>query len=113
VPLPPAPAAPPAPPVPAVKTGVSIPASHAASNRKPAYPAMSRRYGEEGTVVLRVLVRADGTAGQVEIKKSSGYPALDESAKSAVETWRFNPATIDGKPVSEWYEQAIPFTLQN
>lgn len=63
--------------------------------------------------MLRVLVKADGTAGSVEIKNSSGYPLLDDSARTTVQTWRFNPATVDGKPVAEWYQVAIPFTLQN
>lgn len=63
--------------------------------------------------MLRVLVNADGTAGAVEIRNSSGYPLLDESAKSTVQTWRFKPATVDGKPVAEWYQLSIPFTLQN
>lgn len=106
---PPVPAAPPAP----AKTTVSIPASYAASNRKPVYPAMSRRYEEQGTVVLRVLVKADGTAGQIDIKSSSGYPLLDESAQAAVQGWRFQPATRDGKPVADWFLIPIPFTLQN
>ncbi len=107
----PSPAAPVA--APPVKTGVSIPASYAASNRKPAYPSRSRKLEEEGTVMLRVLVKDDGTAGTVEIKSSSGYPLLDESAKTAVQTWRFNPATSDGKPVSEWFLVPIPFKLQS
>ena len=63
--------------------------------------------------MLRVQVRADGTAGAVEIKSSSGYPLLDESARSTVQAWRFKPATVDGKPVTEWYQLAVPFTLQN
>ncbi|MDB5727234.1 MAG: fhaB [Noviherbaspirillum sp.] len=74
---------------------------------------MSRRYEEQGTVVLRVLVKSDGTAGAVEIKSSSGYPLLDESAKATVRTWRFNPATSDGQPIAEWYQVPIPFKLQN
>lgn len=64
-------------------------------------------------MVLRVLVKADGTAGAVEILTSSGYPLLDESARTTVQTWRFKPATIDGKPVAEWYQVPIPFKLQN
>ncbi|HJV81241.1 TonB family protein [Noviherbaspirillum sp.] len=104
-----APAAVPGPPV---KTSASD-AAYASSNRVPPYPRLSRMNDEQGTVLLRVLVRADGTAGMVEIKKSSGYPLLDESARSTVQTWRFKPATLDGKPVSEWYQVAIPFTLQN
>lgn len=101
-----------APPAPA-KTSVYVSAEYAASNPKPVYPAMSRRYGEEGTVILRVLVKADGTAGQVEIRSSSGYPLLDKSARAAVQGWRFHPATTDGKPVADWFLISIPFKLRN
>jgi protein TonB len=111
----PTPAAPPAPAAPAapVHTGVSIPASYAATNRPPVQPPRSIRNGEEGSVMLRVQVLADGSAGQVEIAKSSGFPMLDEAAKSAVQSWRFHPATIDGKPVTEWFRVPITFKLSN
>jgi periplasmic protein TonB len=102
----PAPAAP-------VRAGPSIPASYAASNRKPDYPLIARRYGEQGTVMLSVYVRADGSAGEVLVKTSSGHELLDESAKTAVQGWRFNPASIDGKPIAQWYQIPIPFTLSN
>jgi periplasmic protein TonB len=109
----------PAPPSPAPvvtapsKTDVSIPASYSASNQKPIYPNMSKRLGEQGTVVLRVLVKADGSAGEVEVKSSSNYPRLDQAAIDAVKTWRFNPAKIDGKATDEWYQVPIPFKLQS
>jgi periplasmic protein TonB len=106
-----APPAPPAPPAP-VRTSASD-ASYAATNRTPPYPRISLSNGEEGTVILRVLVTAEGTAGAVEVKASSGHALLDESARKTVMTWRFKPATIDGKPVSEWYQVPIPFKLQN
>ena len=96
-----------------VKTSVSIPAEYAASNPKPVYPSMAKRYGEQGTVMLRVFVKADGTAGQVEITSSSGYPILDESARTTIQRWRFHPATIDGKAVSHWYPLSYTFKLQN
>lgn len=92
---------------------MSISATYAASNRRPVQPAVSRRFGEEGTVRLNVLVRADGRAGTVEVKTSSGFPLLDETARSAVESWRFNPATLDGKPVQKWYIVPIVFKLEN
>lgn len=107
-----------APPTPAPvvsapsKTEVST-ASYSASNQKPAYPNMSKRLSEQGTVVLRVLVKADGTAGEVEVKSSSSYPRLDQAAIDAVKTWRFNPAKIDGKAIDEWYQVPIPFKLQS
>ena len=112
-PKPAPPPAPPVPPAPPAKTDVSISASYSASNAKPVYPTMSKRMGEQGTVVLRVLVKSDGSAGNVEVKSSSGFPRLDQSAVEAVKSWRFNPATLDGKAVDEWYQVPIPFKLQN
>jgi periplasmic protein TonB len=102
----------PAPPAPPARTSASE-ASYASANRKPPYPRIALSNGDEGTVILRVLVTAEGTAGAVEIKSSSGYPLLDESARKTVQTWRFKPATVDGKPVTEWYQVPIPFKLQN
>lgn len=96
-----------------MRTGVSIPASYAAANRPPVQPARSLRNGEEGRVMLRVLVQADGTAGEVQVRTSSGFPMLDEAARSAVQSWRFNPATSNGKPVAEWYLVPIVFKLSN
>ncbi|MBC7785867.1 MAG: energy transducer TonB [Methylophilaceae bacterium] len=93
------------------KTGVSISASYAKNNQKPEYPTMSRRLNEQGTVVLLVLVLEDGTAGKVDIKRSSGFPLLDDAAKVAVIQWHFIPAKIDGKPINESYSLSIPFVL--
>lgn len=93
------------------KTAVSISASYAKNNQKPEYPTMSRRLNEQGTVVLLVLVLEDGTAGKVDIKKSSGFPLLDDAAKVAVIQWHFIPAKIDGKSISESYSLSIPFVL--
>jgi len=99
-------------PAPPVRTSASE-ASYASTNRTPPYPRIALSNGDEGTVILRVLVTAEGTAGAVEIKSTSGHPLLDESARKTVLTWRFKPATVDGKPVAEWYQVPIPFKLQN
>ena len=93
------------------KTGVSISASYAKNNQKPEYPIVSRRLNEQGTVVLLVLVLEDGTVGKVDIKKSSGFPLLDDAAKVAVIQWHFIPANIDGQSISESYSLSIPFVL--
>lgn len=95
------------------QNGVSIPARYAASNRKPAYPYLSRRQEEQGTVLLRVLVTAEGRTGDVRLTRSSGYPLLDDSALAAVRDWRFQPASVNNAPVAEWYQVAIPFKLPN
>jgi len=108
------PAPPPAPPSPPQKrNGVSISAGYRCSNAFPPYPTMSIRNHEQGTVILQVLVKSDGTAGSVEVKSSSGYPRLDEAASKAVKNWRFVAAVIDGKAVDETYEVPVPFKLQS
>lgn len=103
----PAPPAPPAPSAPAQEAAparsdkaapsgapASAPRFDAAylNNPAPAYPAVSRRLGEEGRVLLAVQVDADGAPRQVRIARSSGYPRLDAAALAAVEKWRFVPA---------------------
>ena len=98
---------------PPAKTGVDISASYRGSNVQPVYPTWSLKNREQGTVVLRVLVKSDGTAGNVELKSSSGYPRLDQSAIQAVKTWRYIPATRDGKPIDELYELDITFKNPN
>ncbi|CAN5902473.1 energy transducer TonB [soil metagenome] len=62
------------------------------NNPAPAYPLISRRQGEFGKVLLLVQVTPQGTAAQVEIKQSCGFPRLDEAALEAVRKWHFVPA---------------------
>ncbi|NJD25296.1 MAG: energy transducer TonB [Betaproteobacteria bacterium] len=61
-------------------------------NPAPPYPPLSRKAGEQGKVVLRVAVTAQGTAEQVEIRTSSGSQRLDDAALNTVRNWRFVPA---------------------
>ena len=81
------------------------------TNLNPTYPHMSRRLGEQGTVVLRVLVKSDGTIGAAEVESSSSFPRLDQAAIDAVKIWRLNPAKIDGKAIDKWYSISFPFKL--
>ena len=78
-------AAPPAPPAPRVEPVVAprFDADYL-DNPAPAYPALSRRMGEQGRVLLRVYVHADGSAGQVEIRESSGFERLDRAARAGL-----------------------------
>ena len=69
--------------------------------------------GEEGLVVLSVYIRADGTVGEVSIKKSSGFRRLDESALKTVRRWRYAPAKRHGKPVAIRYTQPLRFSLND
>ena len=80
-------------------------------NRIPEYPAMSRRLGEQGVVILRVLITPDGQASEVLLVKSSGSSRLDRSAMDSIREWRFVPALKGGRPVSAWYEWRWEFRL--
>jgi protein TonB len=83
------------------------------ANPAPVYPTLSRRLGEEGTVVLRVQIDSEGLARTVELAQSSGYPRLDQAALEAVRRWRFAPAQRDGRAVEAWVRVPIVFRLQD
>lgn len=62
----------------------------------PVYPAWSRDHGEQGRVLVRVTVAADGTVEAVAVVQGSGYPQLDRAALDSVRRWRFRPARHHG-----------------
>ncbi|HXD42397.1 MAG TPA: energy transducer TonB [Ramlibacter sp.] len=102
-----APVAPPAPPK------VDLPSSDAdyLQNPKPAYPPLSKRLGEQGKVVVRVLIGPDGTAHQVELRQSSGYERLDQAALATVQRWRYVPGKRGGVAEAMWFNVPINFVL--
>lgn len=81
------------------------------NNPTPAYPALSRRNGETGRVLLRVLVSRQGKAAQVTLLESSGYARLDSAAQAAVRDWRFVPAQQGDASVEEWVQVPVHFKL--
>lgn len=81
-------------------------------NPAPAYPPLSRRMGEQGRVVLRVLVNADGAPDRVELRTSSGSARLDGAALETVKRWKFVPARQGERPVAAWVLVPIAFALE-
>ena len=78
----------------------------------PPYPRDSVRNGDEGTVLLQVLVDVDGRPLAVDIVEGSGHRELDRTARRHVlATWRFRPATRDGQPVQAIGLVPIEFSL--
>lgn len=116
-PAPPAPIeAPPAPPAAAPPAPAPLipPVFNAdyLDNPAPAYPAASRRSGEQGRVVLRVLVNATGGAEEVQVRTSSGFARLDEAARETVRRWKFVPARRGSDNVAAWVLIPISFRLE-
>ena len=104
-------AAPPAPP-PVVPVIPPVFNADYLRNPPPAYPALSRRIGEEGRVILRVLVGTAGSAEEVQVRTSSGHPRLDQAARAAVQRWKFVPARRGEHPVAAWVLIPISFRLE-
>lgn len=82
------------------------------NNPAPAYPMVSRRMREEGQVMLRVLVSADGQPNRIELRTSSGSERLDRAAQEAVSRWRFVPARQGERAIESWVLVPIVFKLK-
>jgi protein TonB len=81
-------------------------------NPRPDYPALARRRGYQGTVLLKVLVNAGGRAAQVTLARSSGFDILDRGAVKSVSGWRFEPARRNGQPIDMWVEVPVRYALE-
>jgi protein TonB len=78
---------------------------------KPSYTEEARRRGIEGEVVLEIVVRSNGSVGDVRVLQGLGS-GLDQRAIDAVRQWRFSAATRKGRPVDVLVEVAVDFRLR-
>lgn len=118
-PAPPAPAEPvvaaaPSPPAPPAPPRIELPSSSAdyLNNPRPPYPPLSKRLGEQGKVMVRVFIEVDGTASRAEVRQSSGFERLDQTAVQTVLRWRYVPGKRAGVPEAMWFNVPINFVLE-
>lgn len=78
---------------------------------QPVYPPMSRRMGEQGRVMLRILVNERGTPDQVQVHSSSGSARLDEAGRQAALRAQFKPHMEDGRAVAVYVIVPVNFQL--
>jgi periplasmic protein TonB len=78
---------------------------------KPDYTEEARRRGIAGDVVLEIIVRSDGSVGEIKVLHGLGG-GLDQRAIDAVRQWRFSPARRLGAPVDVVVEVAVEFKLR-
>lgn len=77
------------------------------------YPDQSRRLGEEGEVIISVLVGADGKVTDGKIEKSSGFERLDKAALDYyMRRGRFRAGIKDGQPIASWKSIKVTFQLK-
>lgn len=78
---------------------------------KPSYTDEARRRAIEGNVVLQIVVRADGTVGDVRVVHTLAA-GLEQRAVDAVRQWRFSPARHQGEPVDVLVEVSVGFSMR-
>jgi TonB family protein len=78
------------------------------------YPTLSRRLGEQGNVMLSVLVETDGSPREVGVVKGSGYQRLDDAALESVRKAYFFPArSLSGQKKAVRMQVPIRFRLDS
>ena len=76
------------------------------------YPPVLRDAGIGGSPVVWFHIDAEGVVQELDLSKSSGYPALDQAALNVARTLRFTPAQLEGRDVPVWVEIPIVFTAK-
>jgi len=77
----------------------------------PHYPEEARHARVQGVVILQTII--DKVGNVTDIKVLKGLPSgLTEAAVAAVSSWRFTPATLEGKPVAVYYLVTVSFSVQ-
>jgi TonB family protein len=77
---------------------------------QPEYPPAARRAGVQGRVLIRAVVRRDGSVDRVEVLQDRAF-GLGDAARQAVQRWQFEPATYNGRPIDVYYTVSFDFQL--
>jgi protein TonB len=88
--------------------GVTLP--RAIYDPDPEYSEEARHNRYQGSVVLFLIVDAQGQPRDLRLQRSLGM-GLDEKAMAAVSKWRFQPATLHGRPVATQINVEVTFRL--
>lgn len=78
---------------------------------EPPYSKQARMHNIEGTVVITIVIGTDGNVTDAQLKSNPLGWGLDQEALKTVRTWKFRPATRDGKPVAVRVIVEVTFRL--
>lgn len=79
----------------------------------PYYPSFSKRAGEQGEVVVRLIIDETGVVEDARLLQSSSYPRLDRAAMEIGKRYRFKPYLINGSPTKISTNLLIKFNLKS
>lgn len=80
-----------------VRVGGEVQQGKLVKSQAPVYPVLAKRARIEGTVRLQAIIGKDGSVQKVEVL--SGHAVLAQSAKEAVQQWRYKPTELNGETV--------------
>ena len=86
-----------------------MPPAPSKSNAVPVYPQEARASGKTGMVILKVVILADGSVGDVQVMR--GEEPFTSAAVSVVKHWKYDPARFKGQPITVYRIIQIPFKL--
>ena len=87
----------------------AAPPMPAKSNVPPAYPEVARAGGKTDTVILKVIILANGNVGDVQVMR--GEEPFTSVAVESVKKWHYEPAKYRGQPITVYQIIKIPFKL--
>ncbi len=94
-----------------IEVGGNVRAPEKITYPQPAYTEIARKARIQGVVIVQAIIDKQGNVTNVKVLK--GLPmGLEEAAVEAIKTWKFKPATLNGKPVAVYYNLTVNFKLQ-
>lgn len=90
--------------------GGSVTTPRLLSQVRPTYTADALARRVQGSVVIEMVVTADGVPAQMRVVRSLDVD-LDQKAVEAVGFWRFEPGRLSGRPVSVLVTVVLDFTI--
>ena len=77
------------------------------------YPSFSKRSGEQGEVVVKLIIDETGAVEDIAMLSSSTFPRLDRAASEIGKRYRFKPFLVNGTPTRISTNLLIKFNLKN
>lgn len=78
---------------------------------RPQYPRAAFERKVQGTVVIRILIDAEGNIPHDRAQVLNSIPGLDEAALDCIRAWKFTPAQKNGQPVATMARAPVGFRI--
>jgi TonB family protein len=92
--------------------GGDVKAPVAIAHPAPRYPELARRMRIEGVVIVDAVIDSNGNVVEARLRHDPGF-GCGEAALQAIQSWKYEPATLNGRRVSVFLEVRVSFRLQD